>query len=558
MAAPTAGAIPVLILKEDTARERGKQVLHNNVTAALTLADIVRTTLGPRGMNKLLVDSIGDIVITNDGATILDELDVAHPAAKLIVQAAKSQDYTAGDGTTSVVVLTGEFLAKADKLVERGIHPIVITNALKKIRQKLFEFIEELTLTVNIEKDKEILINTAVSALNSKLPEEERRFFAELAYEAAKAAYDPDRNYLDPELINIIQKEGKTLRDTILVRGVAIDKKVVHPEMPKVKRNARIALVDQNIEIEKADVTSNITVESVEALEELRNKEKALIRQMVQKLIDLKVDVLFCQRGISEAAQDILAKHGIMAIRRVRRKDMRLISRATGAKIVSNIEDIKEEDIGEAGIVYEKKVGEDQMVFIEEPKYPGATTIIVRGASKHVTDEAERALQDAINVLKDVFEDKKVVGGAGATLMTLAVKLRDWADKTEELSGKEKEVARAFAEALEAIPKSIIENAGEDVIETLGKLRAKASEEPGKWGFDAISGKLVDVKKVGLLDPYRVVANIITTAIETATTLLRVDEVIASKPKPEKEKGKEPGEGEETESEFKPPVQRKL
>jgi len=555
-AAPTTGAIPVLILKEDTSRERGRQVFHNNVAAAVALADIVKTTLGPRGMNKLLVDSLGDIVITNDGATILDELDVTHPAAKLIVQASKSQDYTAGDGTTSVVVLIGEFLNRTDKLVDKGIHPIVITNALKKIRKKLLEFLDELAWTVDIEKDKEILINAAVSALNSKLPEEERKFFAELAYEAAKAAYDPERNYLDPDLINIIQKEGRTLRDTILVRGVAIDKKVVHPEMPKIKKNARIALVDQNIEIEKADVTSNVTVESIEALEELRNREKALIREMVQKLIDLKVDVLFCQRGISEPAQDILAKNGIMAVRRVRRKDMRLISRATGAKIVSNVEDIKEDDIGEAGLVYQKKVGEDQMVFIEQPKHPGATTIIIRGASKHITDEAERATQDAINVLKDIFEDKKVVGGAGATVMALAVKLKDWAEKTEELSGKEKEVARAFADALESIPKAIIENAGEDVIDVLGELRSKVAKEPGRWGFDAISGKIVDVREKGLIDPYRVVANIITTAIETATTLLRVDEIIASRPKPEKEKGKERG-GEEG-SEIKPPIQRRL
>lgn len=549
-AAPTAGAIPVLILKEDTARERGRQVLHNNVAAASALAEIVKTTLGPRGMNKMLVDSLGDIIITNDGATILDELDVAHPAAKLIVQASKSQDYTAGDGTTSVVVLIGEFLNRADKLVDRGIHPIVITNALKKIRKKLLEFLDKLSWQIDIEKDREILINVAISALNSKLPESARKKFAELAYEAAKAAYDPNRNYLDPDLINIIQKEGKTLLDTMLVRGVAIDKKVVHPEMPKIKKEATIALIDQNLEVEKADVTSNITVDSIEALEELRSKEKELIRSMIQRLIDLKVDVLFCQRGISDAAQDILAKNGILAVRRVRRKDMRLLSRATGAKIVSNIEDLREEDLGYAGLVEQQKVGEDQMVFIEQPKYSGATTIIIRGASKHVTDEAERALQDAINALKDVFEDKRVVGGAGATLMGLAVMLRDWADKTEELNGKEKEVARAFAEALESVPKSIIENAGEDVIEMMSELRQKASKEPGEWGFDAIENKIVKVKDKGLIDPYRVVANVITTAIETSSTILRIDEIIASKPKEEKKEGGG--------SEIKPPVQRRL
>jgi len=553
MATPTAGAIPVLILREDASRERGRQVLHSNVSAADALAEIVRTTLGPRGMNKLMVDSLGDIIITNDGATILDELDVAHPTAKLIVQASKSQDYTAGDGTTSVVVLIGEFLSKADKLVDKGIHPIIITAALKKIRKKLLEFLDELAWAVDIEKDKETLINAAISALNSKLPEAERKYFAELAYEAAIAAYDKERNYLDPDLINIIQKEGKTLTDTILVKGVAIDKKVVHPEMPKIKKEARIALIDQNIEVEKADVTSNVTVDSIEAFEELRRKERELIREMVQKLIDLKVDVVFCQRGISDQAQDILAKNGIMAVRRVRRKDMRLISRATGAKIVSNIEDLHEDDIGYAGLVYQKKVGEDQMVFVEKPRFPGATTIIVRGASKHITDEAERALQDAINVLKDILEDKKVVGGAGATLMALAVKLREWAEKTDELNGKEKEVARAFSVALEAVPRALVENAGEDVIDVLSELRRKTTNEPGEWGFDAIDGKVVRVKEKGLIDPYRVISNIITTAIETSTTVLRIDEIIASKPKEEKKGPKGPGgEG------MGPPPQRGL
>ena len=549
-ATPTAGAIPVLILREDAARERGRQVLHNNVAAANALAEIVKTTLGPRGMNKLMVDSLGDIIITNDGATILDELDVAHPAAKLIVQASKSQDYTAGDGTTSVVVLIGEFLNRADKLADKGIHPIIITNALKKIRKKMLEFLDELSWSVDIEKDREILINAAVSALNSKLPEEDRMYFANLAYEAAVAAYDKDRNYLDPDLINIIQKEGKTLRDSILVKGVAIDKKVVHPEMPKLKKEARIALIDQNIEVEKADVTSNVTVDSIEAFEELRRKEHALIKDMVKKLIDLKVDVVFCQRGISDQAQDIMAKNGIMAVRRVRRKDMRLLSRATGAKIVSNIEDLRDEDIGYAGLVYQRKVGEDQMVFVEQPRFTGATTIIIRGASKHITDEAERALQDAINVLKDILEDKKVVGGAGATVMALAVKLRDWTDKTEGLTGKEKEVARAFSEALESIPRCLIENAGEDVIDMLNKLRKETKNELGEWGFDAIKGDIVRVKEKGLIDPYRVIANILTTAIETATTILRIDEIIASKPKEEKKKG-----GEES---FKPPMQRRL
>lgn len=543
--APGTSQIPVLILKEEARRERGKRAIYSNINAARAVSEIVRSTLGPRGMNKMLVDSLGDIVITNDGATILDELDVAHPAAKLLVQAAKAQDSIAGDGTTSVAVLAGELLAQAEKLLEMGIHPIIIVNGYKKAMDKAKEFIEKyLAKEIDIEKDVETIKRVAISSLNSKLPAEVREYFAELAYKAAKLAYDPERNYLDLDLISIIQKEGKTLLDSECVEGVVIDKKVVHSEMPKIKRQARIALIDQNIEMEKADVTSNVTLRNLEALETLKRKEKEEIQKMVNKLIELNVDVLFCQRGINDLAQDIMAKNGIMAARRVRRADMLLLSKATGAKIVSSIDDLNEEDLGFAGIVEERKVGEDQMIYVMECKNPKAATIVIRGASKHITDEAERALKDALNVLKDVFEDKKIVPGAGAVEAALYHFLREWADKDESLTGKEKLVIKAFTDALMAIPKALIENMGGDVIELEAELR-KADvnlNERGKWGFDASKGEVVNIYEAGLLDPLRVKKYVISTATEAAITILRIDDVIASKPKKE-EKGKMGEEG---------------
>lgn len=543
--APGTSQIPVLILKEEARRERGKRAIYSNINAARAVSEIVRSTLGPRGMNKMLVDSLGDIVITNDGATILDELDVAHPAAKLLVQAAKAQDSIAGDGTTSVAVLAGELLAQAEKLLEMGIHPIIIVNGYKKAMDKAKEFIEKyLAKEIDIEKDVETIKRVAISSLNSKLPAEVREYFAELAYKAAKLAYDPERNYLDLDLISIIQKEGKTLLDSECVEGVVIDKKVVHSEMPKIKRQARIALIDQNIEMEKADVTSNVTLRNLEALETLKRKEKEEIQKMVDKLIELNVDVLFCQRGINDLAQDIMAKNGIMAARRVRRADMLLLSKATGAKIVSSIDDLNEEDLGFAGIVEERKVGEDQMIYVMECKNPKAATIVIRGASKHITDEAERALKDALNVLKDVFEDKKIVPGAGAVEAALYHFLREWADKDESLTGKEKLVIKAFTDALMAIPKALIENMGGDVIELEAELR-KADvnlNERGKWGFDASKGEVVNIYEAGLLDPLRVKKYVVSTATEAAITILRIDDVIASKPKKE-EKGKMGEEG---------------
>jgi len=546
---PGTAQIPVLILKEETQRERGKKAIYSNISAAKAVSEIVRSTLGPRGMNKMLVDSLGDIVITNDGATILDELDVAHPAAKLLVQAAKAQDNIAGDGTTSVAVLAGELLSQAEKLLGKGIHPIVIVNGYKKAMDKAREYLEKyLAKKVDIAKDEEILKQVAISSLNSKLPIEVREFFASLALKAARLAYDEERNYLDLDLVSIIQKEGKTLMDSECVEGVVIDKKVVHAEMPKIKRNARIALINQNIEMEKADVTSNVTLRNLDALDALKRKEKEEIEKMVQKLIDLKVDVVFCQRGISDLAQDIMAKNGIMAARRVRRSDMLLLSRATGAKIVNSIEDLDEDDIGYAGLVEEKKVGEDQMIYIRECKNPKAATIVIRGASKHITDEAERAIKDALNVLKDVFEDKKVSPGAGATEIALYHYLREWADSDASLSGKEKLVIKAFADALLIIPKSLIENMGGDIIELEAELRkANVDEnERGKWGFDAARGEIINVFQEGLLDPLRVKKYVITTAAEAAITILRIDDIIASRPKKE-EKAKKPegiGEGE--------------
>ncbi len=551
--APGLAQIPVLILKEDVRRERGKRAIYSNIAAAKAVAEIVRSTLGPRGMNKMLVDTLGDITITNDGATILEELDVAHPAAKLLVQAAKAQDNTAGDGTTSVTVLAAALLDRAEKLLEEGVHPIIIVTAYKKALEKARDYLEKkLAKKVDIEKDVELLKRVAVSSLNSKLPHDIREFFAELAYKAAKIAYDPERNYLDLDLISIIQKEGRSLTDSELIEGVVVDKSVVHPEMPKLVKDAKIALINQNIEIEKADVASNVTLRGLEALELLKQKEKEKIEELVKKLVDLKVNVVFCQRGISDLAQDIMAKYGILAARRVRRIDMLLLSRATGGKIVNSIEDLSEDDIGYAGLVEEKKVGEDKMIYVTQCKNPRAASIVIRGASKHITDEAERAVKDALNVLKDVFEDKYIVPGGGAVEVALYHYLREWAESDPNLTGKEKLVIKAYAEALMEIPRTLIENMGEDIIEFEAQLKSKNLDEKerGNWGIDAITGEIVNVWERGLVDPLRVKKYMLSTATEAAITILRIDDIIASKPRKEEKKKGKGAEEEESESKF--------
>jgi len=551
--APGLAQIPVLILKEDVRRERGKRAIYSNIAAAKAVAEIVRSTLGPRGMNKMLVDTLGDITITNDGATILEELDVAHPAGKLLVQAAKAQDNTAGDGTTSVAVLAAALLDRAEKLLEEGVHPIIIVTAYKKALEKAREYLEKkLAKKIDIEKNVELLKRVAVSSLNSKLPHDIREFFAELAYKAAKIAYDLERNYLDLDLISIIQKEGKSLTDSELIEGVVVDKSVVHPEMPKLIRDAKIALINQNIEIEKADVASNVTLRGLEALELLKQKEKEKIEELVKKLVNLKVNVVFCQRGISDLAQDIMAKYGIMAARRVRRIDMLLLSRATGGKIVNSIEDLSDEDIGYAGIVEEKKVGEDKMIYVTQCKNPRAASIVIRGASKHITDEAERALKDALNVLKDVFEDKYIVPGGGAVEVALYHYLREWAESDPNLTGKEKLVIKAYAEALMEIPRTLVENMGEDIIDFEAQLKSKNLDEKerGSWGIDAIAGEIVNVWERGLVDPLRVKKYMLSTATEAAITILRIDDIIASKPRKEEKRKGRGAEEEEGESKF--------
>ena len=510
-------SVPVLILKEGTQRTVGKDALRANIMAARALAEVLKTSLGPRGLDKMLVDSFGDVTVTNDGATILEELDVAHPAAKLLVQAAKAQDNTAGDGTTSVTVLAAALLDRAEKLLEEGVHPIIIVTAYKKALEKARDYLEKkLAKKVDIEKDVELLKRVAVSSLNSKLPHDIREFFAELAYKAAKIAYDPERNYLDLDLISIIQKEGRSLTDSELIEGVVVDKSVVHPEMPKLVKDAKIALINQNIEIEKADVASNVTLRGLEALELLKQKEKEKIEELVKKLVDLKVNVVFCQRGISDLAQDIMAKYGILAARRVRRIDMLLLSRATGGKIVSNMEDLIPDELGYASVVEESKVGDENMTFVRGCKNAKSVTILVRGSTEHVADEAERAIVDSIGDLMAALKVGKVVAGAGSPEVELSKYLGKYA---ESLSGREQLAVKAFAEAMEVIPRTLAENAGLDPIDTLTELKLAHEKNQITAGIDVFTGKVMDAWKKGVIEPLKIKTQAVSSATEVATMI---------------------------------------
>ncbi|NIQ05613.1 MAG: thermosome subunit [Candidatus Korarchaeota archaeon] len=529
---PSSGNIPILVLREKTRRERGREAIERNVTAAKSIADIVRSTFGPRGMNKLIVDSLGDLIITNDGATILDELDIEHPAAKLVVEASKSQDDEAGDGTTTAAILIGELLSNARTLLDRGIHQTIIVRVYRKMLDKAKDILKNtIALDVNLD-EKEQIQNVIISALNSKLPRDARRHFAEIVYQAAKRAFDPDRG-LDLDLISIIQKEGKSLLDSELAPGIVIDKKIVHPEMPRKIENVKVALINQNIEVEKGDVLSDVTLDRIEAFEKLRDRERKKVKGMIDRLSNLGVGAVFCQKGISDNAQDLLAKRGILAVRRCKKSDIRLLSKTTGAKIVNSLDDLSEEDLGSSTTVEQKNIAGDKLVFVNT-EGRGAATVIIRGATKHVTDEAERAFHDAISVTKDIAEDNKMI--PACVEIPLALHLDAW--KEENITGKERIVASAFIGALNEVPKALIENAGGDMIEDLENLKLKNKENPGSYIYDAITRELRPNEEAKLYDPLRVKLNAISTATETAISIIRIDDVIAAS---EKERPGGPG-----------------
>ena len=515
---------PIFILQEGTQRSTGKDAQRNNIMAAKAVAETVRTTLGPKGMDKMLVSSLGDVVITNDGVTILEEMQIEHPAAKMLVEIAKTQENEVGDGTTTVVVLAGELLKQAEKLIDDNVHPTVIARGYKLAADKAQEILNEISENVT-EKDEKILKQIAITAMTGKGAEGTKELLAELCVKAVKQVKDNDGN-IDLENIKLEKKFGAGVEDTELIQGILIDKEKVHSAMPRVIKNAKIALLDCALEVKSPETDTKIQISSPDQLQGFLDQEEKILRNMTDKVIKSKANVVICQKGIDDVAQHYLAKANIYAARRVKKSDMDKLARATSGRVISNLNDLREEDLGYSGIVEEVKVGDEMMTFIRECKNPKAVTILVRGGSNHVVDEVERAIKDALGDISASLKSGKVVAGAGSIEIELSKHLIKYANK---LSGKEQLAVMAFATALEIIPRTLAENAGLDPIDILTDLKSKHDDKNGKWyGVDVFKGKLMDAWSSGVIEPLKIKTQAVKSASEVSELILRIDDVIAA------------------------------
>lgn len=520
------GGQPILVLPEGTLRTLGRTAQQNNIAAAKAVADAVRTTLGPKGMDKMLVDNLGDIVITNDGVTILEEMQIEHPAAKMLVEVAKTQNEEVGDGTTTATILAGELLKKAEDLLEQNIHTTVITKGYKLAREKALETLERIAEDVKPE-DTEKLIKIAITSMSGKGSEKASEHLAKLAVEAVRTVMERTNGKIeiDKENIKLEKKQGGSSDDTELIRGVIIDKEVVHSGMPKHIKNAKIALLDSSLEIEKTETEAQIQITSPDQLQTFLDQEEKILKNMVEKIATSGCNVLFCQKGIDDIAQHYLAKKGILVSRRVKKSDMDKLARATGGKIISNLTDINEEDLGFAGIVEEKKIVGEQMVFVRECKNPKAVSILIRGGTEHVVDEVERSIEDALGSISSALEVGKIVAGGGAPEEAVAKELREFA---QSYSGREQLAILAFAEAMEIIPRTLAENAGLDPIDILVGIRSAHEDNKYTYGVDVNFGKIVDMKAKGVIEPLKIKTQAIKSAAEATEMILRIDDIISA------------------------------
>jgi thermosome len=519
---------PVLILKEGTSRSRGKEAQRNNIMAARVIGEVLKTTLGPRGMDKMLIDSLGDITITNDGAAILDEIDVEHPAAKMMVEIAKTQDDMVGDGTTTAVVLASELLKKAEELLDQNIHPTILVAGYRKAAQKAIEIIEKNAVPVDVE-DRKMMMKVALTSMASKAVGGAKERFAEIAIDAVKQIAEKrgDKMIADIDNIQLVKKTGKSLLESQLIRGIIVDKEVIHPGMPKKKENAKIALLDLALEIEKTEMSAEIRIRDPNQMKAFLDQEDSMLEKMVNKIKASGADVVFCQKGVDDMVQHYLAKEGIMAARRIKESDMEKLARATGGKIVSNLDDLKAQDLGRAGLVEERKIGDDKMIFVEKCKDPHSVAILIRAGLERMVDEAERAMIDALSVVSDVTENNKIVAGGGAAEIEVAKELRKYANK---VGGREQLAIEAFASAMEIIIRALTENAGFDPIDVLVELRSVHDKEAGKYmGINVFTGKVQDSLENGIIEPAVVKEQAIKSAAESASMILRIDDVIMSK-----------------------------
>lgn len=515
------GGQPIFVLPEGTLRQLGRDAQKNNIAAAKTVAENVKSTLGPRGMDKMLVDSMGDVVITNDGATILKEMEIEHPAAKMIVEVAKTQEDEVGDGTTTAVVIAGELLKNAEDLLE-NIHPTVIIKGFRLAKQKALERLEELAEDVTID-DEEKLTKIALTAMTGKGSENSKESLAKLAVDAIKCIATEDG--VDTENIQIEKKQGASIDDTELIKGVIVDKEIVHSNMPRKIKDAKIALVDTALEIKETENEAKINISNPAELKGFIEQESEMIKDMVEKITNSGCNIVFCQKGIDDLAQHYLAKRGIAAVRRVKKSDMEKIAKATGAKIASSVDELTEEELGHCGLIEEKRISGEEMVFIKECKNPKAVSILIRGGTEHVVDEIKRAMDDAILGIKSTVEGGKVVVGGGAIEMEIAKTLREY---SETVGGREQLAINAFANTVDIIPKTLAESAGMDSIDVLTQLRTDHENEKSKNGLDVVSGKISNMEELGILESLKIKTQALKSATEAAEMILRIDDVISA------------------------------
>jgi archaeal chaperonin len=524
----TSGGMPVLILREGTKESKGREAQKNNINAAKLVAETVKTCLGPRGMDKMLVNTIGDTTITNDGATILKEMDIEHPAAKMMVEVAKSVDNEVGDGTTSSVIFAGALLEKAEDLINKHVHPSVIVDGYDAASEQALKLLKKIAVKVDV-KDKEVLMKVAKTSMYSKLVSEDSPVLSQIAVDAAKQVAEKAENVdslkVDLDNIKVEKKAGESIHDTKLIKGIVLDKEIVHSGMPKRVGNAKIALVNSALEIEKTEMSAEIRINEPQQMQMFLEEENKMLKSMVDKIISAGANVVLCQKGIDDIAQHYLAKKGVLAVRRVKESDMFKLSKATGAKVVNNLDGMTDKDLGSADLVEERRVETDKWVFIEGCKNPKAVTILVRGGSQRVVDEAERSMHDALMVTKDVLERPEIVAGGGAPEAYIANELREW---SSSIQGRAQLAVQKFADALDSLPLALAENAGMDPIDTMTELRSKQSKG-SKWtGVDVRNMVVADMFKQNVLEPVIVKEQIIKSATEAACMILRVDDVIAS------------------------------
>ena len=516
---------PVLVLKESALQQKGKDAQHNNIAAAKLVAELVRSSLGPRGLDKMLVDSLGDVTITNDGATILKEIDVQHPAAKMMVEISKTVDNEVGDGTTSSVVFGGSLLARAEDLLKKDVHPSVIIEGYQAAAEKTLVIYSEMAKKIKPD-DRETLLKIAITSMQSKLISEDSDVLSKVVVDAIlRVATKKAETYsIDLENIKVEKKTGGSITDTQIIKGIVLDKEVVHSGMPTKIENAKIALLNSALEIEKTEMSSEIRITDPTQMQMFLEEENRMLKTMVDKLHNVGVNVLICQKGIDDIAQHYLAKYGIMAVRRVKESDMTKLGKATGGRVISNLDDLTEKDLGTADLAHQKKVESDKWVFIEGCKHPQSVTLLIRGGSQRVIDEVDRSIHDALMVVKDVIEKPEIVAGGGAPESYAASKLKEWADSFD---GREQLAIKKYAEALEIIPLTIAENAGMDPIDTMATLRAKQNQGRKWTGIDARNTRIADMLSIDVVEPLAVKEQIIKSATEAACMILRIDDVIS-------------------------------